>query len=210
MSIPATNQNLPGPIDQPCLVPTQGNPWKKFKEDLQGLQKRIDPKLDAQAREMDLNNFANRMVGHTEKLSDKHAELGLLGKQVVELERFAKSINDQSSEEVDKTISVSLSIADKVFRRTKRDINKIGKLTDNVKRDKMVAIALKDLDAGMLDVTAPILSLPRCNVFRETVIRCSLPRFDNMKIILSTKLRKAHESANQKHQTKAGYSCVVA
>lgn len=98
----------------------------------------------------------------------------------------------------------------KVFRRTKKDINKIGKLTDNVKRDKMVAIALKDLDAGMLDVTAPILSLPRCNVFRETVIRCSLPRFDNMKIILSTKLRKAHESANQKHRTKAGYSCVVA
>jgi hypothetical protein len=98
----------------------------------------------------------------------------------------------------------------KVFRRTKKDINKIGKLTDNVKRDKMVAIALKDLDAGMLDVSAPILSLPRSNVFRETVIRCSLPRFDNMKIILSTKVRKAHESANQKHQTKAGHSCVVA
>lgn len=61
---------------------------------------------------MDLSNFANRMVGHTEKLSDKHAELGLLGKQVVEIERFAKSINDQSSEEVDKAISASLSIAD--------------------------------------------------------------------------------------------------
>ncbi len=85
--------------------------------------------------------------------------MGLLGKQVVEIERFAKSINDQSSEEVDKAISASLSIADvraralypvrsrgsansgiqKVFRRTKRDINKIGKLTDNVKRDRMVA-----------------------------------------------------------------------
>ncbi|KAG9551574.1 hypothetical protein KCU71_g5255, partial [Aureobasidium melanogenum] len=122
MSIPATNQNLPGPIDKPCLVSTKGNPWKKFKEDLQGLQKRIDPVLDAQAREMDLSNFANRMVGHTEKLSDKHAELGLLGKQIVEMERFAKSINDQSSEEVDKAISASLSIADRVFRRTKKDI----------------------------------------------------------------------------------------
>ncbi|KAG9596115.1 hypothetical protein KCU77_g5317, partial [Aureobasidium melanogenum] len=210
MSIPASNQNLSGPIDKPCLDPTEQNPWKKSKEDLQRLKKRIDPVFDVQAREMDFIDFVDRMVGRVERLSDKHAGLGLHGKQVMEMEKCAKSINDQSSDEVDKAISASLSVADKVFKKTKKDINKIGKLTDNVKRDKMVAIILKDLDAGMLDVTAPILGLPKSNVFRETVIRCSLPRFDNMKNTLSTKIRKAHESANQKHQKKGGFPCVVA
>lgn len=62
----------------------------------------------------------------------------------------------------------------------------------------------------MLDVTAPILNLPRSNVFRETVIRGSLPRFDNMKRILSTKVKEAQKSADCKHETKTGYSCVFA
>ncbi|KAG9596012.1 hypothetical protein KCU77_g5379, partial [Aureobasidium melanogenum] len=190
MSILTTKQDLPDPIDKSCLDLSDENSRNKFREDLQALQKRMDPVLDTQAREMDFIDFINRIV--------------------MEMEKCAKSINDQSSDEVDKAISASLSVADKVFKKTKRDVNKIGNLTDNVKRDRTVAIILKDLDAGMLEVTAPILSLPRSNVFRETVIRCSLPKFENMRDVLSTKVRKAHESATQKHQTRAGHSCVVA
>ncbi|KAG9852798.1 hypothetical protein KCU98_g11407, partial [Aureobasidium melanogenum] len=160
MSIPTARPNSLGPTDRPCLDLTDGNSWKEFKEDLHALRKRIDTVLDAQARAMDLGNFANRMVGHTERLSDKHAELDLLGKQVVEMEKCARLINDQSSDEVNKAISVSLSIADKVVKKTKKDIIKIGRLADNVKRDKMVAKTLKSLEVGMLDVTAPILNLP--------------------------------------------------
>ncbi|KAH0343808.1 hypothetical protein KCU83_g8618, partial [Aureobasidium melanogenum] len=144
MSILTTKQDPPGPTDGSCLNPSDENPRDKFREDLQVLQKRIDPVLDTQARETDFIDFVNRMV--------------------VEMEKCAKSINDQSFDEVDKAISASLSVADKVFKKTKRDINKIGKLTDNVKRDRMVAITRKDLDAGMLEVTAPILSLPSSKI----------------------------------------------
>ncbi|KAG9799591.1 hypothetical protein KCU95_g1397, partial [Aureobasidium melanogenum] len=160
MSIPTARPDSLGPTDKPCLDLTDGDSWKDFKEDLQALHKRIDTVLDAQARAMDLGNFANRMVGHTERLSDKHAELDLLGKQVVEMEKCARLINDQSSDEVNKAISASLSIADKVVKKTKKDIIKIGRLADNVKRDKKVAKTLKSLEVGMLDVTAPILNLP--------------------------------------------------
>lgn len=112
MSISTTKQNLPGPVEKPCLDLTDENPWKKLKEDLEALQKRIDTVLDAQARAMDLSNFAIRMVGHTQRLSDKHAELGSLVNQLVDIEKCAKSINDQSSDEIERAISASLSIAD--------------------------------------------------------------------------------------------------
>lgn len=112
MSIFTTEKNLAGLLDKPCLDLTDENPWKKFKEDLEALQKRVDAVLDAQARALDLSNFAGRMVGYIERLSNKHAELGLLIKQVVEMEKCAKAINDQSSDELDKAISASLSVAD--------------------------------------------------------------------------------------------------
>lgn len=98
----------------------------------------------------------------------------------------------------------------KVLERTIKDIIKIGKLADNVKRDRRVAKTLKNLDAGMLDVTAPVLNLPKSNVFRETVIRCSLPIFDEMKRILSRKVKEAQKSADRKSETKTGRSCVFA
>lgn len=91
-----------------------------------------------------------------------------------------------------------------------KDVKKIAKLVDDIKRGKKVAKTLKSLDAGMLDVAAPILNLPRSNVFRETMIRGSFPKFDNMKDVLSAKVKEAQRSAIRKQRAKTGHDCVVA
>lgn len=62
----------------------------------------------------------------------------------------------------------------------------------------------------MLDVATPILSLPRSNVFRETMVRGSLPKFDEMKDVLSAKVKDAQRSAERKRREKTAHSCVVA
>ncbi|KAH0361043.1 hypothetical protein KCU65_g8976, partial [Aureobasidium melanogenum] len=181
---------LYGPVDKPCPETTEERPWKKFKADLQASQKRIDTVLDAQARGMDLMNFTNHLF--------------------VEMEKCAKSIHEQSYDEIEEAISASLCIAERVVENIFKNVKKIAKLVNDVKRDKKVAKTLKNLDTGMLDVTAPILNLPRSNVFRETMIRGSLPKFDNMKDLLSAKVKEAQRSAERKQRAKTRHSCVVA
>ncbi|KAG9696667.1 hypothetical protein KCU95_g2071, partial [Aureobasidium melanogenum] len=187
MSISTQKLILYGFIYKPCLKTTEERPWKKFKEDLQAAQNRFDTVLDAQARGMDLMNFTNHMIA--------------------EMEKFAKSVHDQSFDEIKEAISASLFIADKVIGNVSKDIKKIAKLVNDVKRDQKVAKTLKNLDAGMLDVATPILSLPRSNVFRETMIRGSLPKFDKMKDVLSAKVKEAQRSATCKKRAKSGHSC---
>lgn len=113
MSISTQKLILYGANDKPCHDTTEERPWKKFKGDLQVVQNRSDTVLDAQARGMDLMNFTNHMVcHHVPRLSDKYAQLNLLRNQIAEMEKYAKSVHDQSFDEIKEAISASLFIAD--------------------------------------------------------------------------------------------------